>query len=143
MTVVGEDDEKEVDVLEPIVEEEKVRTPSRGKQLYPHSLIPYRTCGREPQRSWVCPRMQRVLQKTSSVLPCQERRWRCSMRVLVRFVYVVLCTSSLRPIAGEYWAQKAYGTSDNRGKMLRRDGFTLAEERYGPSLAGDVLIYAY
>ncbi|KAM5543557.1 hypothetical protein V8D89_002808 [Ganoderma adspersum] len=30
----------------------------------------------------------------------------------------------------EYWAGKAFGTSDNRGKMLRRDGFTLAEERY-------------
>ncbi|KAI0821821.1 hypothetical protein BC628DRAFT_1392327 [Trametes gibbosa] len=30
----------------------------------------------------------------------------------------------------EYWAQKAYGTSDSRGKQLRRDGFSLAEERY-------------
>ncbi|KAI0765888.1 hypothetical protein BD413DRAFT_481708 [Trametes elegans] len=30
----------------------------------------------------------------------------------------------------EYWAQKAYGSSDSRGKQLRRDGFTLAEERY-------------
>ncbi|KAJ3560414.1 hypothetical protein NP233_g10854 [Leucocoprinus birnbaumii] len=30
----------------------------------------------------------------------------------------------------EYWSQKAYGTSDNRGKELRRDGFGLAEERY-------------
>ncbi|EKM75215.1 hypothetical protein AGABI1DRAFT_123321 [Agaricus bisporus var. burnettii JB137-S8] len=30
----------------------------------------------------------------------------------------------------EYWAQKAYGTSDNRGKELRRDGFARAEERY-------------
>ncbi|KAI0760692.1 hypothetical protein C8Q74DRAFT_246837 [Fomes fomentarius] len=30
----------------------------------------------------------------------------------------------------EYWAGKAFGTSDNRGKMLRRDGFALAEERY-------------
>ena len=35
------------------------------------------------------------------------------------------------PYTGEYWAGKAFGTSDNRGKMLRRDGFTLAEERYG------------
>lgn len=36
-------------------------------------------------------------------------------------------------ILGEYWAQKAYGTtsSDSRGKQLRRDGFSLAEERYG------------
>ncbi|CCO26623.1 hypothetical protein BN14_00652 [Rhizoctonia solani AG-1 IB] len=30
----------------------------------------------------------------------------------------------------EYWAQKAHGNSDNRGKLLRRDGFALAEERY-------------
>lgn len=34
-------------------------------------------------------------------------------------------------IAGEYWAQKARESSDNRGKLLRRDGFSLAEERYG------------
>jgi len=31
----------------------------------------------------------------------------------------------------EYWAQKAHETSDNRGKLLRRDGFAIAEERYG------------
>ncbi|KAF8810792.1 galactose oxidase [Phlegmacium glaucopus] len=30
----------------------------------------------------------------------------------------------------EYWTQKAHGNSDNKGKQLRRDGFTLAEERY-------------
>ncbi|GBE83977.1 Kelch repeat-containing protein [Sparassis crispa] len=30
----------------------------------------------------------------------------------------------------EYWAQKAHESSDNRGKMLRRDGFVLAGERY-------------
>ncbi|ELU41592.1 hypothetical protein AG1IA_04379 [Rhizoctonia solani AG-1 IA] len=34
----------------------------------------------------------------------------------------------------EYWAQKAHENSDNRGKLLRRDGFALAEERYGQSL---------
>jgi len=33
--------------------------------------------------------------------------------------------------AGEYWAQKARESSDNRGKLLRRDGFSLAEEQYG------------
>ncbi|KAF8815466.1 hypothetical protein BYT27DRAFT_7249129 [Phlegmacium glaucopus] len=32
--------------------------------------------------------------------------------------------------AREYWTQKAHGNSDNQGKQLRRDGFTLAEERY-------------
>ncbi|KAF8797330.1 hypothetical protein BYT27DRAFT_7204804 [Phlegmacium glaucopus] len=30
----------------------------------------------------------------------------------------------------EYWTQKAHGNRDNQGKQLRRDGFTLAEERY-------------
>ncbi|KAF9261281.1 galactose oxidase [Marasmius fiardii PR-910] len=32
----------------------------------------------------------------------------------------------------EYWSRKAHGTgsSEHRGKMLRRDGFALAEERY-------------
>ncbi|EKM57740.1 uncharacterized protein PHACADRAFT_116020 [Phanerochaete carnosa HHB-10118-sp] len=30
----------------------------------------------------------------------------------------------------DYWAQKAHQSSDNRGKMLRRDAFTLAQERY-------------
>jgi hypothetical protein len=34
-------------------------------------------------------------------------------------------------LAGEYWAQKARENSDNKGKLLRRDGFSLAEERYG------------
>lgn len=30
----------------------------------------------------------------------------------------------------EHWTSKVFGTSDNRGKELRRDGFALAEERY-------------
>ncbi|ETW77675.1 hypothetical protein HETIRDRAFT_163661 [Heterobasidion irregulare TC 32-1] len=34
----------------------------------------------------------------------------------------------------EHWAQKACETSENRGKMLRRDGFSHAEERYGACL---------
>lgn len=38
-------------------------------------------------------------------------------------------------ITGEYWAQKAHQSSDNRGKMLRRDGFALAQERYSESIA--------
>lgn len=52
--------------------------------------------------------------------------------------------------AGEYWAQKAHGSSDNRGKMLRRDGFTLAQEKYSRyiitlhcSLLTGALIAAY
>jgi len=39
-------------------------------------------------------------------------------------------TETLMSHPGEYWTQKAYGTSENRGKELRRDGFGLAEERY-------------
>lgn len=39
--------------------------------------------------------------------------------------------TQLTYLAGEYWASKAHGVSDNRGKMLRRDGFALASERYG------------
>lgn len=34
-------------------------------------------------------------------------------------------------LGGEYWTQKAHAVSDNRGKQLRRDGFSFAEERYG------------
>ncbi|OAX34254.1 galactose oxidase [Rhizopogon vinicolor AM-OR11-026] len=30
----------------------------------------------------------------------------------------------------EYWTQKAHTVSENRGKQLRRDGFSFAEERY-------------
>lgn len=32
---------------------------------------------------------------------------------------------------GEYWTQQAHGASENRGKQLRRDAFTLAQKRYG------------
>lgn len=34
----------------------------------------------------------------------------------------------------EFWAAKAHEVSDNRGKSLRRDGFQMAEEKYGMSL---------
>ncbi|KAG8945016.1 hypothetical protein FRC04_001272 [Tulasnella sp. 424] len=30
----------------------------------------------------------------------------------------------------DHWAQTAHANSDNKGKLLRRDGFALAEERY-------------
>jgi hypothetical protein len=36
-------------------------------------------------------------------------------------------------LQGEYWTQRAHGVSDNRGKLLRRVGFSFAEERYGTS----------
>lgn len=36
-------------------------------------------------------------------------------------------------LVGDYWSAKALeqGVTESRGKMLRRDGFVLAEERYG------------
>lgn len=42
-----------------------------------------------------------------------------------------LISSIASRIPGEFWTQKAYGISDNRGKLLRRDGFSLAGDRYG------------
>jgi len=38
--------------------------------------------------------------------------------------------SVINYLGGEYWTQKAHAVSDNRGKQLRRDGFSFAEERY-------------
>ena len=48
-------------------------------------------------------------------------------------VSCILCADAAA--VGEYWAGKATESSDNRGKQLRRDGFTLAQERYGMSLS--------
>ena len=54
------------------------------------------------------------------------------MLVLVRFPHSLTqpIQYSWNSLSGEYWAGKAHGSSDNRGKMLRRDGFALAQERY-------------
>lgn len=46
-------------------------------------------------------------------------------------LFLMLQMNAKSLLLGEYWAQKAHGNSDNRGKMLRRDGFALAEEKYG------------
>ena len=46
-------------------------------------------------------------------------------------------------LPGEFWTQRAYGSSDNRGKMLRRDGFALAEERYGESSCSAEFVLRY
>lgn len=51
-------------------------------------------------------------------------------RMLTQTYQILLIMAHFKN-TGEYWAQKAYGTSDNRGKELRRDGFARAEERYG------------
>ena len=140
VTVVGEDDEKEVDVLDTI-EEEKVDT-SRF-------LLELRALDR---LNVVSPQDSLRLQATafmgvakdatrspedviSTPLPGETlamfyARSRTSSSALLSPGNITPDTGVL---AGEYWAGKAYGTSDNRGKMLRRDGFTLAEERYGTS----------
>jgi hypothetical protein len=47
------------------------------------------------------------------------------------FHYVPNLSFGADYLQGEYWTQKAHGVSDNRGKLLRRDGFSFAEERYG------------
>jgi hypothetical protein len=36
---------------------------------------------------------------------------------------------------GVYWIQTARSNSDHRGKLLRRDAFNLAKQRYGTSIA--------
>ncbi|KAJ8586961.1 galactose oxidase [Rhizopogon salebrosus TDB-379] len=46
------------------------------------------------------------------------------------FHYVPNLSFGADYLQGEYWTQKAHGVSDNRGKLLRRDGFSFAEERY-------------
>ena len=50
----------------------------------------------------------------------------------------VLSSTKTDMDTGEYWAQKAHQehANDNRGKQLRRDGFGLAEARYGESPRG-------
>jgi len=48
-----------------------------------------------------------------------------------QYYYLPLLKSTFESrILGEFWAQKAHETSDNHGKLLRRDGFGLAEDRY-------------
>lgn len=83
---------------------------------------------------WVYPKTLPDLLKMFRAHRCPEKRWQCSMLVLVRFDSVlllcVLIQFSCIPL-GDYWTQKAHGSSDNKGKLLRRDGFALAEERYG------------
>lgn len=37
-------------------------------------------------------------------------------------------------VSGEYWASKAFAASEERGKELRRGGFSMAQERYGKCL---------
>ncbi|RPD60274.1 galactose oxidase [Lentinus tigrinus ALCF2SS1-7] len=93
VTIVGEDEEKEVDVLEPIVEEKDLRSQATA------FMGVAKDATRSPEDVISTP----LPGETLAMFYARSR---------------------------EYWAQKAYGTSDNRGKLLRRDGFTLAEERY-------------
>jgi Domain of unknown function (DUF4110) len=48
-------------------------------------------------------------------------------------IRIVAAISYMKHCPGEYWTQKAHEKSDNRGKLLRRDGFAIAEERYSES----------
>ncbi|RDX51666.1 galactose oxidase [Lentinus brumalis] len=94
VTVVGDDEEKAVDVLEPIVEEDK---DLRLKAAAFMGVAKDATRSPEDVISTPLPG------ETLAMFYARSR---------------------------EYWTQKAYGKSDNRGKLLRRDGFTLAEDRY-------------
>ncbi|KAI0693520.1 galactose oxidase [Cerioporus squamosus] len=94
VTVVGEDEEKVVDILEPIVEEDK---DLRSKAAAFMGVA--KDASRSPEDVISTP----LPGETLAMFYARSR---------------------------EYWAQKAYGKSDNRGKLLRRDGFTLAEDRY-------------
>lgn len=61
---------------------------------------------------------------------------KCSPRMCL---ISVTCSS----FVGEYWAQKAIASSDHKGKELRREGFALAEEKYGalrPAILNCLLI---
>ncbi|KAI0754124.1 hypothetical protein C8Q80DRAFT_1350004 [Daedaleopsis nitida] len=95
VTVVGEDEEKDVDVLEPIIEEDKDALREKATAF----MGVAKDATRSPEDVISTP----LPGETLAMFYARSR---------------------------EYWAQKAYGKSDNRGKMLRRDGFTLAEERY-------------
>ena len=101
------------------------RWPFRGRTRY----------ALRPPRSWASRRTRRGPQRTLSARRSPARPLLCSTPVLVRrllsLVRWPLADNESLFSVGEYWAGKAFGTSDNRGKMLRRDGFTLAEERYG------------
>ena len=63
------------------------------------------------------------------------------MHVRVSFVFIqmwfllYILALHLLKHSGDFWSQKAHNTnvyqSQSQGKQLRRDGFALAEERYG------------
>lgn len=55
-------------------------------------------------------------------------------RALIDLILCIIIT------AGEYWAQQAHVTSENRGKQLRRAGFSLAEERYSAYFPSSIML---
>lgn len=141
VTVVGEDEEKAVDVLETI-EEEKVSAIRPNSLICTAHLYAYRILFVYKRlRLWVSQRTQRGPPRTWSAHRYRARPSRCSMLDLVSLPFPLTYIPPLTGrILGEYWAQKAYGTtsSDSRGKQLRRDGFSLAEERYGMCLSRNI-----
>jgi len=79
--------------------------------------------------SWVFQKIRPVLPRAHLYL---VKHWLCFMLAPVRSFRNSLETLN-KPLfhisnLGEYWTQKAVGSSDNKGKQLRRDGFALAEE---------------
>lgn len=90
-------------------------------------------CGSWQRRSWVFQRIVWLVPKKMQLLRhCLERHLLVSIldRVSTRAASQTRAIG-LITFSGESWAQKALENSDNRGKQLRRDGFSLAEDRYG------------
>jgi hypothetical protein len=86
----------------------------------------------KPRPSWVSREILHAPQKIYKARRCQVKLLPCSTLVLVSSHDIRSSYAERHSVPlGEYWSQKAVGNSDNKGKQLRRDGFTLAEERYG------------
>ena len=82
-------------------------------------------------RSWVVQKALLYAQKrTLSARRFLARRSPRSILGPVCDPYLIVRVIEFR-LLGVYWAQRALGKSDNEGKSLRRDGFSLAEEKYG------------
>jgi len=73
---------------------------------------------------------------------CLEKHLQSFMLEHVRdcFPQMRLISVTCPPFVGEYWAQKAIASSGHKGKELRREGFTLAEERYGTLCPESLLV---
>lgn len=132
---MGEDEEKELEVLETI-EEEK----ARNTFLIGHLAVSLTAraigihSGTSSRIHWGREGLDTFCGRRSQYAAA-GRDPRDVLRTIAYVCYTPFGTFRTEAyLIGEYWAQKAYGTSDSRGKQLRRDGFTLAGERYGEFL---------